>query len=72
MKYSALLLWHKNLVALPEDGVDGLRRAGIEAEPAAFEAAGRIEFERRGRKPCAGWADGYAKGLMGAPVGMAN
>ena len=38
----------KQLVALPKDRVDGLGRAGIEAEPTAFKAARRVELERRG------------------------
>ena len=72
LSYPLLLLRHQYLLAFSEDRVDGLRRAGIQAEAAAFQTAGRVEFERRGGKPGAGRADRHADGLVRAAVGMAD
>ena len=67
-----LLLRLQQFFAFLEYCIDRLRRAGVEAQSAAFEATGRIEFVGRRGEPCAGRADGNANGLMGATVRMAD
>ena len=60
------------VLALLENGVNRLRRAGIQAEAATFQTTGRIELVGRGREPGAGRADRNTDGLMSAAVGMAD
>src|SRR5436309_1047217 len=72
-----LLAWFalgrlEELVAFAEDGVDGLRRAGVQAEPAGLDAAGRIELVGRRRQPGPGRAYRNANRVVGAPVGVAD
>src|SRR5439155_10675675 len=62
----------EELLALAEDGIDGLRRAGIQAEPAGLDAAGRIELVGRRGEPGSGWAYRDADCIVGAPVGVAD
>src|SRR5215208_5557248 len=65
-----LLLRFQQLLTFFKDSEDGLGWAGIQAKPTAFETAGGIEFIGRRREPCAGRADRYTNGLMGAAVRM--
>jgi len=67
-----LFLRLQQLLALLEHGENRLRGTGIQAEPAAFQTAGRIELVRRSREPGAGRADRNTDGLMGAAVRMAD
>src|SRR2546426_2648798 len=62
----------QQLLAFAEDGVDGLRRAGIQAEPAGLDAAGRIELVRRRGEPGPGRVHRDADCIVGAPVGVAD
>src|SRR5437773_3789500 len=62
----------EELVAFAEDGVDGLRRAGIKAEPAGLDAAGRIELVGRRGEPGPGRANRNVDRIVGAPVGVAH
>src|SRR5256712_13795384 len=62
----------QELLAFAEDGVDGLRRAGIQAEPAGLYAAGGIAFVGRRGKPCPGRADRDADCSVRTPVGVAE
>ena len=67
-----LFLRLQHLLPLLEHPVDRLRGTGIQAEAAAFQAAGGVELVGRRREPGAGRADGDTDGLMGAAVGMAD
>jgi hypothetical protein len=67
-----LLLRLQQLSPLLEHSKNRLRRAGIQAEAAAFQASGRVKFEWRGGEPGAGRADRNTDGLMGAAIGMAD
>jgi hypothetical protein len=67
-----VLLRLQELVSFPKDGIDRLRRAGIQTEPAAFQTAGWIESVRWSRKPGTGGADWDTDGLVSAAVGMAD
>src|SRR5437899_702991 len=62
----------EELLAFAEDGIDGLRRAGVQAEPAGLDAAGRVELVRRRGQPGSGWAHRNADRIVGAPVGVAD
>src|SRR5688572_10943429 len=67
-----LFLRLQQLPPLFEHGENRLRGTGIQAEPTAFQATGRVEFVGRCRKPSARGADRNTDGLMRAPVGMAD
>jgi len=67
-----LLLRLQQLLTLLEDPEDRLRWAGIQAEPATFQATGGVELIWRCGEPGAGRADGDADGLVGATVGVAD
>src|SRR5438552_19165027 len=62
----------EELLAFAKDGVDGLRRAGIKAEPAGLDAAGRVELVGRRGEPGPGWAYRNADRIVSAPVGVAD
>src|SRR2546426_6040394 len=62
----------QELLAFAEDGVDGLRRAGIQAKPAGLDAAGGIEFVRWCGEPGPGRAHRDADCIVGAPVGVTD
>lgn len=69
---SLLLLRRDNLFPFAVYRVNGLGRAGIEAEAAAFEASRGIKLEGRGRQPRASWANRDTNGVLGATVGVTN
>ena len=70
--FQLLLLRLQQLIALLEYREDGLRRAGVEAEPTAFQAPRRVEFIGRGRKPCTRRANRHANGLVCATIRVAD
>lgn len=47
MDAGLFLVRDEKFLAFAEDAVNGLGRAGIQAEPAGFHAPGGIEFIRR-------------------------
>ena len=69
---SSFFLRHQHLIAFAIDGINGIRRTGVQAQPARFEAAGCIELERWGGKPGAGRTYGNTDRLVRATIGMTH